>query len=170
MRELPVYFLGNRPFLQHDRNRLARLGQWRDEHIDIVAIADPGGGNVDLVAVDGRAVVQRLGDEREKRRVSGNEIGEPRAHERRAPHVEERLGGDIDVDHPALGVDGEQRLGERVQDLRGVRALMGRMRDHAASLAPSSSKARASSRRAWPMSSQVTSWRRSVSPAPAWLA
>ena len=58
-------------------------------------------------------------------------------------------------------------LSERVQHFDGVRAPLSLMRRHAAILAQSGSKARASSVRALGKSSVVTSSRRSVSSAPA---
>ena len=67
MGQLSVYFFGNRAFLQHDRDGIVRLRQRRDENIDIVSVADPGRGNVDLIAIDGRAIVQRVCDERQNR-------------------------------------------------------------------------------------------------------
>ena len=36
MRQLSVYFFGNRTFLQHNRDGIVRLRQRRDENIDIV--------------------------------------------------------------------------------------------------------------------------------------
>jgi len=48
MGQLSVYFFSNRPFLQHNRDGIVRLGQRRDENIDIGSVTHPGRGNVDL--------------------------------------------------------------------------------------------------------------------------
>ena len=121
MSQLPVYFFGNCTLLQHNCDSVVGLRQWRNEYIHVVSIADPRRGNIDLIAVDGCAIAQRLRDQGQNGRVGWNQVGEPRTQQRSAPHIEERLGRDVDVDHHALHVDREQRLGERVQHLGGVR-------------------------------------------------
>ena len=68
MRQLPVYFFGDCAFLQHNRDGIVGLRQGRDEDIDIPD-ADPRRGNVDFIAIDGRAVAQRVGDESQNRGV-----------------------------------------------------------------------------------------------------
>src|SRR5208283_3020235 len=60
MRQLPVYFFSNCPFLQHDRHGVDGLRQRRDENIDRSAIAGSRRGNVDLVARDRRVVLARV--------------------------------------------------------------------------------------------------------------
>ena len=61
MSQLSVYFFGNSTFLQHNRDSIVGLRQWCDENIDVVPVADPGRGNIDLITIDGRAIAQRVG-------------------------------------------------------------------------------------------------------------
>ncbi len=140
MRQLSVYFFGNRTFLQHNRDGIVCLRQGRNENVDI-ATADSRCGNVDFITIDGRVIAQRIGDESQNGGVGRKKVREARAQQRSAPHVEEGLGRCVDVDHHALHVDREQRLGERVQHFRGVRTPLSRVRGHAACLASSRSKA-----------------------------
>ena len=169
MGELPVYFFGNGSFLQHNRHLIVSLRQRRDENVDSIPIARSGRGNIDLVAIHGGAIAERVRNETQDGRVCGNKLGQSRPHERAPPHVEECLGRRVDVGDQALRVDRKQRLGERIQHPEGVRAPLSRMGGHAACLArsASASKAHASSARAFRESTLVTISRRSVSSAPA---
>ena len=117
MSQLSVYFFGNRTFLQHDRDGIVGLRQRRDENIDVVSVTGPGRGNINLIAVHGRTIAQRVGDESKNGGVGRNEVREPRAKQCPAAHVEEGFGCNIDLDNHALHVDNQQRLGERVQNL-----------------------------------------------------
>ncbi len=83
---LSVYFFGNCPFLQHDRDRAAWLRQRGDENVDTAPASRARRGNVELVAVDGRMVAARISDEPEHRRAERQKVGQARAQQkRRAP-------------------------------------------------------------------------------------
>ena len=134
-------------------------------------------GDVELVAVDRRLAGDRLLDEAEHRRAERQDVGEPGAQQRRAAHVEEMFGRVVDLADASRsverqhrlrqGVEQSQRVGEGVADRAGGTSGRQFMRPPRARDA---SKAAASSRRASPASSQVTSASRSAAVAPAFSA
>ena len=75
MRQLPVYFLGNCSLLQQYRDGIVRLRQGGYKNVDI-PIADPRRGNINFITIDGRVIVQRIGDERQNGGVRGDEVRE----------------------------------------------------------------------------------------------
>ena len=90
MGQLPVHFFGNCTFLQHYCHRRRRsAGSGATKTSTIVPIAGPRRGNIDLIAVDGRRLLSASATRAENRRAERQEVGEPGAQQRAAPHVEE---------------------------------------------------------------------------------
>ena len=100
MGQLSVYFFGNCPFLQHDRDGLAGLRQGRDENVDRAAVAGPRAWRCRSCSPRrsrgscapprrARTPASRTARDRLRRDRSSSATS----------HVEKVLGGDVGLDH-----------------------------------------------------------------------
>ncbi len=79
------------------------------------------GAEIDLVFVDRRTAGAHLLDEREQRTAEGNQFPKQVTAQQRQRYLEESLGGDVGVDHLAVGRDDDDRVRQRIEHRIGGR-------------------------------------------------
>ena len=120
MGQLPVYFIGNRPFLQHDQHPAVAVRQRGAMHIDAPVAVDARPAEVDAIFVDRGAALAHLLDQRHQRRAERQQAVELLADQYRLADLEERLGRGIGVDDHAVAPDRQNDAGQRLEDAGAV--------------------------------------------------
>ena len=115
MRQLPVYFIGNCPLLQHDKHEPVALGQRRAMNVDASVGFLAGPAEIDLVFIDCRATFANLLDERGERRSERQQPIERLPDEQRLAEFEEGLRGGVGVLDDAIAGDGQNRVGQSLK-------------------------------------------------------
>ena len=117
MRQLPVHFIGNCAFLQHNDDAFGISGGRAGVNVHHPLHADLRRPKVDPIFVHGDATRADIVDKRQQRRSEGQDFIEAPPHKHHAAHLEKALGSCVGVGNPALRADGEDGIGQGVQQL-----------------------------------------------------
>ena len=104
MRQLPVYFIGNCTFLQHNEHAAVAFGQRRAMNVDAPVASLTRSTEVDLVFVDRGAALAHL--RRQARQAESRKAAAAQAlsDQQRLADFEKDLGGGVGVDDDAISM------------------------------------------------------------------
>ena len=128
MRQLPVHFIGNCPFLQHHDYAAGNFRQGREMHVDMAFVPDAGAAEIDPVFVDRRLLRASLRDKGQDRRGGRQEIVQTLSPQGAQARLEEDLRSAIAVDDRVVAVECEDRIRQGVQQALGIDAFARRRR------------------------------------------